>query len=72
MIVAAPVTQEANGKEQLVPMLGLVKRNLERVPSVILGDAGYFSARAVGDEADPAGVRASEMRPRARQTPYWA
>lgn len=49
VIVAAAVTQEANDKEQLVPMLTLVKRNLARVPGVILADAGYFSARAVGD-----------------------
>ena len=50
VIVAAAVTQKANDKEQLVPMLKLAQWNLGRMPAIILADAGYFSARAVGDE----------------------
>lgn len=51
VIVASAVTQKGNDKEQLVPMIKLAARNLGSMPKVILADAGYFSARAVTDDA---------------------
>jgi len=50
VIIASSVTQEANDKAQLVPMLRLAAGNVGHVPGVILADAGYFSGRAVTDE----------------------
>lgn len=51
VIVAAAVTQEANDKQQLVPMLTQVKPNCGATPAAASGDAGYFSATAVMDPA---------------------
>jgi transposase len=51
VIVAAAVTQEANDKQQLVPMLTQVKGNCGARPAAASGDAGYFSAAAVTDAA---------------------
>lgn len=50
VIIASSVTQEANDKAQLVPMLKLAAGNVGHMPGVILADAGYFSGRAVTDE----------------------
>lgn len=50
IIVASHVTQAANDVEQLVPMLLLVKENLERMPEQVLADSGYFSPVALSDE----------------------
>jgi hypothetical protein len=50
IIVAAALTQEANDKKQLVPMLEQVARNLGRKPEQASADAGYFSEAAVTDE----------------------
>jgi len=50
IIVAAALTQEANDKKQLVPMLEEVTRNLGRKPEQASADAGYFSEVAVTDE----------------------
>ncbi len=47
VIVAAAVTQEANDKQQLVPMLTTVVENCGAVPAVALADSGYFSETAV-------------------------
>jgi len=51
VIVAAAVTQEANDKRQLVPMLTQVEPNCGARPTAASGDAGYFSAAAVTDPA---------------------
>ncbi len=51
VIVAAAVTQEANDKRQLVPMLTAVDANCGASPAAASGDAGYFSAAAVTDAA---------------------
>jgi hypothetical protein len=51
VIVAADVTQAANDKQQLVPMLTQVGANCGAWPSAASGDAGYFSAAAVTDAA---------------------
>jgi hypothetical protein len=50
IIVAAALTQEANDKKQLVPMLEQVKQNLGRKPEQASADTGYFSEAAVTDE----------------------
>jgi len=49
IIVAAAVTQQANDKAQLVPMLQSVEANLHRKPTQASADAGYFSAPQVTD-----------------------
>jgi transposase len=49
IIVAAAVTQEANDKQQLVPMLAQVRANVDATPAVASADSGYFSAAAVTD-----------------------
>jgi transposase len=51
VIVAADVTQQANDKHQLVPMLEQVEENLGEIPDRILADAGYFTEEAVGSVA---------------------
>ena len=50
IIVAASLTQEANDKQQLVPMLTAVKDNLGQLPEKATAGAGYFSAAAVTHE----------------------
>jgi len=47
VIVAASVTQDANDKKQLVPMLSAVKANLGRLPDATSADSGYFSEENV-------------------------
>jgi transposase len=47
VIVAAAVTQEANDKQQLVPLLTQVEGNCGARPTAASGDAGYFSEAAV-------------------------
>ncbi len=47
VIVAADVTQDANDKKLLVPMLGRVKENLGTLPEQVSADSGYFSEAAV-------------------------
>jgi transposase len=49
VIVAADVTQQANDKQQLVPMLSQVKDNMGALPESASADAGYFSEAAVTD-----------------------
>ena len=51
IIVAASLTQDANDKRQLVPVLAEVKTNVGRLPEKTSADAGYFSAEAVTNEA---------------------
>jgi transposase len=49
IIVAAALTQEANDKQQLAPMLAQVAQNLGRKPEHATADTGYFSEAAVAD-----------------------
>ena len=49
IIVAAALTQEANDKQQLAPMLAQVEQNLGRKPEHATADTGYFSEAAVAD-----------------------
>ena len=49
IIVAAAVTQDANDKKQLLPMLEQVAQNMGRKPEHATADAGYFSEAAVTD-----------------------
>ena len=49
IIVAATLTQEANDKKQLVPMLAQVEQNMGRKPEQATADTGYFSEAAVTD-----------------------
>jgi transposase len=51
IIVAATLTQAANDKKQLLPVLEEVKTNLGRLPEKVTADAGYFSTLAVTSEA---------------------
>ena len=43
VIVAADVTQQANDKKQLAPMVEQVKKNTGTTPEQVLADAGYYS-----------------------------
>ena len=49
VIVAAEVTQEANDKKQLVPMLEQVIALMESKPQRAMADAGYFTEASVTD-----------------------
>jgi hypothetical protein len=49
IIVAAALTQEANDKQQLAPMLAQVEQNLGKKPEHATADTGYFSEAAVAD-----------------------
>ena len=51
IIVAATLTQAANDKQQLVPVLTEVKTNVGRLPEKVTADSGYFSTAAVTSEA---------------------
>jgi transposase len=51
VIVAAAVTQDANDKQQLVPMLTQVVANCGAAPRVASADSGYFSEAAVTADA---------------------
>ena len=51
VIVAAAVTQAANDKQQLVPMLTQVKANVGAALAVVSADSGYCSEVAVTDPA---------------------
>ena len=43
IIVSADVTQDANDKRQLVPMVEQIEENLGEIPDRVLADSGYFS-----------------------------
>jgi len=49
VIVGCAITQQANDKRQLVPMLQQVEQNLGRKPEKATADSGYFSEAAVTD-----------------------
>lgn len=50
IIVAADVTQDANDKQQLVPMLSQVAATCGQPPTAVSADAGYFSDTSVTDK----------------------
>jgi transposase len=50
IIVAAAVTQEANDKQQLVPVLEQVQQNCGRLPERASADAGYFNGEQLTNE----------------------
>jgi transposase len=50
IIVAAEVTQEANDKQQLAPMVEQVIENTGKKPLRVSADSGYFSEAAVTDK----------------------
>jgi transposase len=52
VIVAADVTQQANDKQQLVPMVEQIEVNLGEIPDRVLADAGYFVEEKVTSLAD--------------------
>ena len=52
VIVAADVTQQANDKKQLVPMVEQVKRNTGSAPAKVLADSGYYSEANVAEMQD--------------------
>jgi hypothetical protein len=43
IIISADVTQDANDKQQLVPMVEQIEENLGEIPDRVLADSGYFS-----------------------------
>ncbi len=49
VIVACAITQQANDKQQLAPMLERVEQNLGKKPEKATADSGYFSGAAVTD-----------------------
>ena len=51
IIIAAAVTQDANDKQQLVPMLTQVVTNAGATPARASADSGYFSTAAVTADA---------------------
>jgi len=51
IIVAAEVTEDANDKHQLVPMVTKVEENLGQLPEQACADCGYFGEPAVTDPA---------------------
>lgn len=48
IIVALDVTQQANDKQQLVPMAEKIIENCGRLSETLTADSGYFSEEAVG------------------------
>jgi transposase len=50
IVVAAAVTQQANDKLQLAPMVGQVEKNLDTKPATVTADAGYYSDAAITDK----------------------
>jgi transposase len=50
VIVAAEVTQETNDKQQLIPMIAQITKNLDKKPEKVSADTGYFSEANVTDE----------------------
>ena len=47
VIVSADVTQQANDKKQLIPMLDQIGENLGEIPDRALADSGYFVEESV-------------------------
>ena len=51
VLAPAEITQQANDKQQLVPMVQAVEKNLGKKPEHVTADAGNFSAETVTEEA---------------------
>jgi transposase len=51
IIVAAEITQEANDRQQLLPMIAQVAANLGKKPEKVSADTGYFSDANVTAES---------------------
>lgn len=51
VIVAAAITSQVNDKEQLLPMVALVKAAMGRDAEAVLADAGYWNAESITAEA---------------------
>jgi hypothetical protein len=49
IILAAELTQDANDKKQLVPVVARAAENLGQAPKQVLADSGYFSEAQVTD-----------------------
>jgi len=49
VIVGCAITQQANDKQQLAPMIEQVEQNLGRKPEKVTADAGYFGEAALTD-----------------------
>ena len=65
VIVAADVTQQANDKKQLAPMVEQMKKNTGATPEKVLADAGYYSDANVTkmqDESIDAYIAAGKMK----------
>src|SRR5208283_5231189 len=62
VIVAASVTQEANDKRPLVPMLKEVEVMAGSKPEQATADAGYFSEQSVTDPKSDTPRRAGGLR----------
>jgi len=50
IIVAADITQDANDKRQLVPMLAQIEQNTGAEPKLCTADTGYWSPEQMGHE----------------------
>jgi transposase len=50
IIVAADVTQDANDKRQLLPMLAQIEQSIGAEPKVCTADSGYWSPEQMADE----------------------
>lgn len=51
IIVATTVTQEANDKQQLVPMVKEIRRTTGESPQTVLADSGYCSEKNLSDKS---------------------
>ncbi len=51
IIVAASLTQEANDKQQFLPLLAQVEENLGALPERVSADSGFFSETNLSDPA---------------------
>ncbi len=47
IIVASSTTQEANDKNQLLPLVLMAKNNMKKKPAAVTADAGYFSEKNI-------------------------
>ena len=56
VIVGCAITQQANDKRQLVPMLQQVEQNLGRKPEKATADSGYFSGCGNGSKSERCGT----------------
>ena len=64
VIVCADVTQQANDKRQLVPMLEQIEENLGEIPDRILADAGYSLRKQLNPSSRDSRNRSSRVNAR--------